>query len=77
MTQRKKKIPFDKSEWVVLEEHNELWLRGSLSRAWGRKHMEQQYGYKVCLASQEFIDKLKKDPSERNSINIDNDPTTS
>ena len=65
MSLRKKKLPWDKSEYVILEEHNEVWLRGSFSRAMARKHFKEKYGYEFCMASQEFLDKLRVDPSLR------------
>ena len=65
MSYRPKKLPWDKDEYVILEEHNELWLRGSFMRAMRLHHAEEDFGYKVLLASQEFIDKLRKDPSLR------------
>ena len=58
MSLRKKKFPWDKSEYFVDEEHKEVWLRGSLSRAWARKGLKEQYGYTFLLASQEFLDRL-------------------
>ena len=65
MSYRPKKLPWDKSEYVILEEHNELWLRGSFMRSMSQKHLEEDYGYKVLLGSQDFIDKLRTDPSLR------------
>ena len=65
MTYRPKKIRFPKDQYVILEEHNEVWLQGSLSRAWGRKRMEEDWGYKVMLCSQDFVDRLREDPSAR------------
>ena len=67
MSKRKPKLRWDKSEYVIIEEHNELWLRGSLSRSWAKKALEEEYGYTICLASQECIDKLKVDPSYRDT----------
>ena len=67
MSRRRPKIKWDKSQYVIIEEHNELWLRGSLSRAWAKKHLEEEYGYTICLASQEWIDKLREDPSLRDT----------
>ena len=67
MSRRKPKLRWDKSQYVIIEEHNEIWLRGSLSRAWAKKSLEKEYGYTICLASQECIDKLKADPSYRDS----------
>ena len=66
MTYRPKKIGYPPEQYVILEEFNEMWLVGSLSRSWARKHMEKDYGYKIMLASQEFVDKLREDPSARN-----------
>ena len=66
MSLRKKKLPWAKEEYVVLEEHNEVWLRGSFMRSMALAHSKEDYGYKILLASQEFIDKLRKDPSLRN-----------
>lgn len=65
MSLRKKKLPWPKEEYVVLEEHNEVWLMGSWSRAMALQHSKVDYGYKILLASKEFIDKLRKDPSVR------------
>ena len=65
MSYRKPKLPWDKSEYVILAEHNEVWLRGSFSRAMARKHFTAQYGYEFCMASQAFLDKLRVDPSLR------------
>ena len=65
MSLRKKKLPWDKSEYVILEEHNEVWLRGSWTRSMGRKHFKEEYGYTFLMASQEFLDKLRLDPSLR------------
>ena len=66
MTYRPKKIRFPEDQYVILKEHNEMWLVGSLSRAWGRKRMEEDWGYKVMLCSQDFVDRLREDPSARN-----------
>ena len=65
MTYRPPKIPWPEDQYVLLKEHNELWLVGSLSRAWGRRHFEQKYGYKLMLCSYDFIEKLRADPSAR------------
>ena len=65
MSLRKKKLPWDKEEYVILEEHNEVWLMGSWSRAMMLQHTPEEYGYKILLASKDFIDKLRKDPSLR------------
>ena len=65
MSYRKPKLPWDKSEYVILEEYNEVWLRGSFSRAMGSKHFKEKYGYTFLMASDEFLEKLRKDPSAR------------
>ena len=65
MTYRPKKIPYDKDEYVIIEDKNELWLVGSMSRAWARPHMEKEYGYTVLLASRDFIERLREDPNAR------------
>ena len=65
MTLRKKKLPWPENEYVVLEEHNEVWLRGSWTRAMAKKQMAKEYGYEFLLASQDFIDKLRDDHSLR------------
>ena len=65
MSYRPKKLPWPKEEYVILEEHNEVWLRGSFMRSMHLHHTKPDYGYKILLASQEFIDKLRKDPSLR------------
>ena len=65
MTYRKKKLPWLKSEYVVLEEHNEVWLVGSFMRAMARKAIERDYDITICLGSREFIDQLRVDPSLR------------
>ena len=65
MSLRKKKLPWPKEQYVILEEHNEVWLMGSWSRAMMLQHKKDDYGYKILLASKEFIDKLRKDPSLR------------
>ena len=65
MSLRKKKLPWPKEQYVILEEHNEVWLMGSWSRAMALQHKKNDYGYKILLASKEFIDKLRKDPSLR------------
>ena len=65
MTYRPKKIHYPKDQYVILEDHNEMWLVGSLSRAWAKKHMEKEYGYKIMLCSQEFVDRLREDPYAR------------
>ena len=65
MSLRKKKLPWPKEQYVILEEHNEVWLMGSWSRAMALQHKKDDYGYKILLASKEFIDKLRKDPSLR------------
>ena len=61
MSLRKTKIPYDKTEYFLDEENNVMWLRGSLSRSWARKHMSKQYGYEVKLATQDYIDKLNNE----------------
>lgn len=61
MSLRKKKIPYDKDQYFIDEENNVMWLRGSLSRAWGRKHMSEHYGYEIKLATQDYIDKLNNE----------------
>ena len=61
MSLRKTKIPYDKTEYFLDEENNVMWLRGSLSRAWARKHMSEQYGYEIKLATQDYIDKLNNE----------------
>ena len=65
MSLRKKKLPWDKEEYVILEEHNEVWLRGSFMRSMARNHYKEKYGYTFCMASKEFLDKLRLDPSLR------------
>ena len=65
MSYRAPKIPYPEDQYVILEEHNEMWLIGSLSRAWARQHMQRDYGYKVMLCSKEFVERLRKDPSAR------------
>ena len=60
MSLRKSKIPYDKDEYFIDKENNVMWLRGSLSRSWARKHMSEQYGYEIKLATQSYIDELNK-----------------
>ena len=60
MSLRKSKIPYHKDEYFIDEENNVMWLRGSLSRSWARKHMSDQYGYEVKLATQSYIDELNR-----------------
>ena len=65
MSYRPKKLPWHKDEYVILEEYNEVWLRGSFMRSMHLHHEDVDYGYKILLASQDFIDRLRKDPSAR------------
>ena len=65
MSYRKPKLPWNKDEYVIIKEHNECWLRGSFSRAMASKHFQEKYGYKFLMASEEFLEKLRKDPSLR------------
>ena len=65
MTYRPKKIKYPEDQYCILEEFNEMWLVGSLSRSWALKHLEKEYGYKVMLCSKGFIERLKEDPSAR------------
>ena len=65
MSLRKKQFPWNKDEYVVIEEHKEVWLRGSFMRAMAAKKMGEEYGYKILVASQDFIDRLREDPSLR------------
>ena len=58
MSLRKKKFGWPKEEYFVDEERKEVWLRGSLSRAWMKPHFKKTYGYEVKLAEQAYIDKL-------------------
>ena len=65
MTYRPPKIKYPEDQYVILEDHNEMWLVGSLSRAWAKKHLEEQYGYQVMLCSRDFIERLRENPSAR------------
>ena len=69
---KKKKFPWNESEYVVLEDLKEIWLRGSFMRAMylksAQKEKEVCPDYTVMLASQGFIDRLKDDPTVRNTI---------
>jgi len=58
MSLRKKKFGWPKEEYFVNEEKKEVWLRGSLSRAWMKGAFKEKYGYEIKLAQQEYIDKL-------------------
>ena len=63
------KFPFNH---VVLPEYKEVWIKGGYPGCMAvPKLMEQFYpDYKPCLAKNEFIEKLKKDPSIRKTINV-------
>ena len=65
MSYRKPKLPFPKDQYVIIEEHGECWLLGSFSRAMASRHFQEKYGYKFLMASEEFLEKLRKDPSLR------------
>jgi len=58
MSLRKKKFGWPKEEYFVDEEKKEVWLRGSLSRAWMKAAFKDKYGYTIKLAEQKYIDKL-------------------
>ena len=72
MAKKKKKFPWNECEYVVLEDLKEVWLRGSFMRAMYLKSAQKEKeicpDYKVMLASQDFIDRLKDDPTVRNTI---------
>ena len=59
MTYRKPKIKYPEDQYVILEEFNEMWLVGSLSRAWAKKHMENSMATKLCCVlgtlSKDFV----------------------
>ena len=58
MSLRKPSLRWPKEEYFVDEEKKEIWLRGSLSRAYMKRHFKEKYGYEIRLAKQEYIDKL-------------------
>ena len=68
MTTRKwnmRTFPFKPELYVVLEDRKEVWLKGSHTVAMGLRQIEAKHcpGYKLRLATREFIDRLKTDPS--------------
>ena len=75
MSKKKKKLPWTEDQYVILEDRKEIWLRGSFMRAMYLKSAQKEKeicpGYSVKLACQDFIDRLKADPSVRNTIQTD------
>ena len=75
MSKKKARFPWNECEYVVLEDHKEVWLRGSFMRAMYLKSAQKEKeicpGYDVKLASQDFIDRLKDDPTVRDTIKTD------
>ena len=63
------KFPFNH---VVLEDRKEVWIKGGYPGCMAvPKLMEKFYpGYKSCLAKNEFIEELKKNPEVRNTIDV-------
>ena len=55
----KKKFPVDH---VILEDKKEVWMKGSHTLALGAESIQKEYfpGYKICFASQEYLNQLKQ-----------------
>ena len=66
---KKSTFPFNH---VVLPEYKEVWIKGSYPGCMAvPKLMKQFYpDYKPCLAKNELIEELKKDPSKRKDLNV-------
>ena len=62
-----KKFPFNH---VVLEDRKEVWIKGGYPGFMAvPKLMEKFYpDYKPCLAKNEYIEELKRDPSVRDRL---------
>ena len=72
MSKKKPKLPWNECEYVVLEDRKEIWLRGSFMRSMYLKSAQKEKeicpDYVVKLASQDFIDRLKDDPTVINTL---------
>ena len=60
----RKTFPFRKEIYVIFDEFNEIWMKGSFAVAMAKKQLEEKHcaNYKLCLVSYETLLKLKEDP---------------
>ena len=60
----RKTFPFRKEVYVVFDEFNEIWMKGSFAVSMAKKQLEEKHcaNYKLCLVSYETLMKLKEDP---------------
>ena len=60
----RKTFPFRKEIYVVFDEFNEIWMKGSFAVSMAKKQLEEKHcaNYKLCLVSYETLLKLKEDP---------------
>ena len=60
----RKTFPFRKEVYVVFDEFNEIWMKGSFAVSMAKKQLEEKHcaNYKLCLVSYETLLKLKEDP---------------
>ena len=69
MNKNKTKFPFNH---VVLEDRKEVWIKGGYPGCMAVPMLMEKFypGYKSCLAKNEFIEELKKNPEVRNTIDV-------
>lgn len=57
-------FPFREEIYVVFDEFQEIWMKGSFAVAMAKKQLEEKHcaNYKLCLVSYETLLKLKENP---------------
>ena len=57
---------------VVLEDRKEVWIKGGYPGCMAVPMLMEKFypGYRSCLAKNEFIEKLKKDYTLRDSLDV-------
>ena len=66
---RKTRTPFPFNH-VVLEDRKEVWIKGGYPGCMAVPRLMEKFypGYTACLAKNEFIEKLKKDYTIRDTL---------
>ena len=57
-------FPFRKEIYVVFDEFQEIWMKGSFAVAMAKRQLEEKHcaSYKLCLCTYEELQRLKEDP---------------
>ena len=63
-------FPFRREIYVVFDEFQEIWMKGSFAVSMAKKQLEKEHcaNYKLCLCTYEELLKLKEDPDHIHEV---------